>query len=142
MYIAKVLIIFVFSCISVFLGFFSIKKVTSLPDPQFSLKGNYARLALYSSLSAIVDFLMLIFVIIFCGEGTFGTGIELVVALCVAGIYSPACIVCSHRLKKRMKNYGKINVRYINALNYTIFFKVLFSFFATIFFIECSNFIP
>ena len=129
--------VIIFIMISVFMGFFSIQKLSFLPNTQYSLKNNYIKLAFYSSINAVCDIVFSVITLFWCGEGEFGTGWEVLSAMSVILLYAPPCIIVSARLKKRMPNYKKTSVKHVNALNTTIFFKAVFAFFATIFLVEC-----
>lgn len=136
MYIVKLSVVIIFSFISLFMAVFSIKKINSFPSSKFSQKGNLGRISLYSSIGGFWDIIMSAIIICFLGEGDFGTGIEFIVFLCTILLYTPWCIISSHKLKKRMKDFCELKVHRINALNFTAFFKAVFAFFATIFFVE------
>ena len=106
MYILKLSIVIVFTIISLFTAVFSIIKINNLPNRKFSIKGNYGRIAIYSSIGAVLDLLMAVITIIFCGVGDFGTGIEFMMALIVMIVYTPICLISSHKLKRRMNDHG------------------------------------
>lgn len=139
MYIVKLSVVIIFSFISLFMAFFSIKKINSFPNSKFSPKGNLGRISLYSSMGAYLDIIMSVIIVCFLGEGEFGTGIELIVFVCTILLYTPWCVISSHRLKKRMKDLGELKIHRINVLNFTAFFKAVFASFATIFFVEFED---
>lgn len=116
-----------FLAVSIITGVLGIVKLYNLPSQQYSVKQNYWRIAIFSSLGAILDFTMFWIIICFIPPGNYGTGLELLGMFIVIVLYSPPCILTSIRLKQRMKDYNKdYDVTKTNALNCSIVFKVMF----------------
>lgn len=116
-----------FLAVSIITGVLGIVKLNNLPSQQYSLKQNYWRIAIFSSLGAILDFAMFWIIVGFIPPGDYGTGFELLAVFIVIILYSPPCIITSIRLKQRMKDYNKeYDVTKTNALNCSIVFKVMF----------------
>jgi len=120
---------------SAFLGFLGIVKVDHLPDDSLSIRDNYKRLAIYSSLGAFYDVIMFILIGFFAlSPGNYGTVLVYISIVSVLLFYAPACVLVSIRTKKRFDKYrdSKYNASRINCLNCSIVFKVLFVLVATL----------
>lgn len=108
-------------------GVLGIVKLNQLPLPKYSVRQNFWRIAVFSSIGAILDFVMFWVVVYSVPPGDYGTGIEWLAVLMVLVLYAPACIITSIRLKRRIKKYTtEYDVRRTNALNCSIVFKAMF----------------
>jgi len=125
--------------ISFAIGIFGIIKLNILPSDKYTLNGTLWRIVIFSSISSLYDFIMIILVAFFLmPHGEYSADFGILTMLIILIVYAPACIITSFRLKKRMKKIegSKYNINRINALNCSIFFKALFFFFGTIWFLE------
>lgn len=116
-----------FLVVSTLAGVLGIVKLNNLPRQQYSVRQNLWRIAIFSSLGAILDFVMFWIIVASIPPGDYGTGLEWIAVFTVIMLYAPACIITSIRLKQRMKDYNtEYDVTRTNALNCSIIFKVMF----------------
>ena len=127
-----------FFLITFITAIFGILLINKLPSERLSAKQNYLRISLFSTIGAIIDFIMF-WVIVGCiPDGEYGTGIEVAAMIFTVICYGVPCVVTSFFLKKRLKKYNqnKYNTAQICGLNISVIFKVLFVFIWVIWLVE------
>lgn len=133
------LIKIIFVVISIISAIIGIVRINGLPKEQYSYKQNYWRIAIYSTISAFLDFIMFTIILFGFPEKEITTsGIETIISLLIIIIYTPVCIITTKKLKQRIKNYDndRFEVKTVCGLISSLVVKIFFAYFITIWIVD------
>lgn len=127
-----------FLIISLLTAVLGIVCVSNLPNDRLSRDGNYWRISIFSNLSSALDIVMFWIVVSLMPDGEYGTGIEVIAFCAVLLFYGIPCVVCSCKLKRKIKRMGDdvFKLNKINGLNVSVIIKAMFFLVETIWIVE------